>query len=108
MLNIEFCDLETQNAVYREACKYEGFKVKDWNDITLVYKDFNYMKYYYDEVSKTNSMGYGLEQSISDYLMLQNQFLLTDDLNSKNNGTYCKLIDDMECEVFDIKHYGED
>ena len=33
MLNIEFCDLETQNAIYKVACKYEGFIVDTLSEV---------------------------------------------------------------------------
>lgn len=108
MLKIEFMDLETQNAVYREACKYEGFKVKSWLDTPYEDKEFNYMEYYYELVGINCEAGYGLEKAISDYLLLQGEFLLVDkNCDSKLNGIYSYLIDEMECEVYSIKHFEE-
>ena len=45
-------------------------------------------------------VGYGLEKAISDYLLMQGEFTI-------GSGKYGYLIDAMECEVFDIKHWGE-
>lgn len=111
MLKIEFCDLEVQNAIYREACKYEGFIVKSWTNTKIPLKaeqkEFNYKEYYYEQIRINSEASYGLEKAISDYLLLQGEFLLTDDKDSELNGEYSDLIDDMECEVFSIVHWED-
>lgn len=61
MLNISICDYELQEAIYSVACKYEGFEVMQ-----------NARNGYWEQVDK--GCDQGLEQAISDYILLKNDF----------------------------------
>ena len=98
MLKIEFCDLEVQNAIYMVACKYEGFNMDILDGIDV--DELNVKEYFWSRVEYNHEVGYGLEKAISDYLLMQGEFAI-------GSGRYGYLIDAMECEVFDIKHWGD-
>lgn len=91
---IEFDDLITQNAIYTVACENENFKVdieKDWEE------DKNMQKYFYGEIRKQGCCDFGLEEAIRDYILMDGEFRI-------GTGKYGWIADNMQCEVFDIKH----
>jgi hypothetical protein len=92
MLQIEFEDLDTQNAIYSVACKYENFPV--------VEDEENVMEYFWKQVSDKGEIGYGLEKAISDFILMQNDFDVL-------SGKYGYIPDDYEMEVIRLKHYND-
>ena len=64
------------------------------------------MEYFWKEVERKGEVGYGFEKALSDYLLLQNDFMLVEDRikDGNLNGEFSYLVDKMECEVFTVKH----
>lgn len=94
---ITFDDYEVQNAIYTIACRNEGFKTNNEQDEE---NDKDMMEYFWEEVRKQSHIGFGLEEAISDYLQQQGEFLV-------GTGKYGYIVDRMECEVFNIKHWED-
>jgi len=86
-----------QNAIYTIACENEKFATNNIQDAT---EDKNMMEYFWEEVKKQGEVCYGLEEAISDYLLMKGEFEI-------DKGKYGFIADDAECEVYDIKHWGE-
>jgi len=86
-----------QNAIYTIACENEKFKTDNAQDKS---DDKDMMKYFWEEVRSQGEVGYGLEEAISDYLFMKGEFEI-------DKGKYGFIADDAECEVYDIKHWGE-
>ena len=86
-----------QNAIYTIACENEKFKTDNVQDES---DDKDMMKYFWEEVRSQGEVGYGLEEAISDYLLMKGEFEIY-------KGKYGFIADDAECEVYDIKHWGE-
>jgi len=79
------------------ACENEKFKVdviEDWDN------DKDMMKYFYEEVAKQGCCDFGLEEAIRDYILMDGEF-------NVQTGRYEWIVDSMQCEVYDIKHYEE-
>jgi len=97
-LIIEFNNMDIQNAIYTIACENEYFETD--NDLDYdTEKDM--MKYYWGEVEKRGNCEYGLENAISDYLLIQGEF-------DVDKGKYGWIINLMECEVFGFRHCERD
>ena len=86
-----------QNAIYTIACENEKFKT---DNILDEENDKDMMEYFWNEVKRQGECGYGLEESISDYLLMKGEFEI-------DKGKYGWIADDAQCEVYDIKHFGE-
>jgi len=94
---IEFTSPIVQNAVYTVACENEKFKVDILQDEI---DDKDMMKYFYEEIRKQGSCDFGLEEAISDYLLMKGEFEI-------GKGKYGWIADDAQCEVWDVKHFGD-
>jgi hypothetical protein len=72
MIRIEFLSLETQDAIYEVAHRYEGFEILDEN---------NLCKSFYKNIEITGGCDFGLERAISDYLLFDNDFSISGKYN---------------------------
>ena len=94
---IEFQSVIVQNAVYTIACENEKFKTDNILDDE---NDKDMMKYFYSEIKKQGECNFGLEEAIRDYILMDGAF-------NVKTGKYGWLINNMQCEVYDIKHVGD-
>jgi hypothetical protein len=72
MIRIEFLSLETQDAIYEVAHRYEGFEILDEN---------NLCKSFYKNIEIAGGCDFGLERAISDYLLFNNDFSISGKYN---------------------------
>lgn len=91
MIRIEFLNMETQNAIYDVAHKYEGFEILDINDL---------VKSFYANIDINCGCEFGLEQAISDYLLFDNDF--------SKNGRYHYIIEQYQGENRVIKNIEDE
>lgn len=94
---ITFNNPVIQNAVYTIACENEKFKTDNILDDA---NDKDMMEYFWNEVRRQGCCGFGLEEAISDYLLMRGEFEI-------DKGKYGWIADNVQCEVYDIKHYGD-
>ena len=94
---IKFQSPVVQNAIYTIACEKEGFKTDNIQDEE---SDKNMMQYFYGEIHKQGECGFGLEEAIRDYLLMDGEFEI-------GKGKYGWIADGMQCEVYDVVRYDE-
>ena len=94
---IEFTNMIVQNAVYTIACENEKFKTDNVQDEE---NDKDMQEYFYEEIRKQGCCEFGLEEAISDYLLMKGEFKI-------GEGKYGWIADDAQCEVWDVKHFGD-
>ena len=86
-----------QNAIYTIACENEGFKT---DNIIDEESDKDMMKYFYGEIKKQGECNFGLEEAIRDYILMDGEFEI-------GKGKYGWIVDNMQCEVWDVRRYDE-
>lgn len=85
MVEVKFLTIETQNAIYKIAHRYENFEILDKNDIK---------NSFYKNIEIRGECDFGLERALSDFLLQENDFDV--------DGDYSHMI--RECQGENCKY----